>query len=126
MLKMDTSMPAASTHRDRFARAAEDIAAAERAIQQEIDRKEKIRPKAGERSKRAMQAGARAYPEPPLPAQHEPKPGGESELELKPMYDAPHYKGSEKLNGKRLLRSSRTTLRCSTQQPLGTPVEPDV
>jgi hypothetical protein len=66
MLKMDTSMPAASTHRDRFARAAEDIDAAERAIQQEIDRKEKIRPKADERSKRAMQAGARAYPEPPL------------------------------------------------------------
>jgi NAD(P)-dependent dehydrogenase (short-subunit alcohol dehydrogenase family) len=100
MLKMDTSMPAASTHRDRFARAAEDIAAAERAIQQEIDRKEKTRPKAGQKTKRAMQAGARAYPEPPLPMQHEPKPGSESELELKPMYDAPHYKGSEKLKGK--------------------------
>jgi hypothetical protein len=91
---------AASTKKDRFASAAEDVAAAERAIQQEIDRKEKSHPKAAEKSKRAMQAGARTYPEPPSPKQHEPKPGGESELELKPMYDAPHYKGSEKLKGK--------------------------
>jgi NAD(P)-dependent dehydrogenase (short-subunit alcohol dehydrogenase family) len=90
---------AASTKRDRFASGAEDVAAAERAIQEEIDRREKTRPKA-EKSKRAMQAGARAYPEPPLPEQHEPKPGAESELELRPMYHAPHYKGSEKLKGK--------------------------
>jgi hypothetical protein len=48
----------AGANKDRFARAAEDVAAAERAIQQEIDRKEKTRPKA-ENSKRAMQAGAR-------------------------------------------------------------------
>jgi hypothetical protein len=90
----------ASTKMDRFARAAEDVAAAERAIQLEIDRREKTRPKAVEKSKRAMQAGARTYPEPPLPQQHQPKPGAESELELTPMYDAPHYKGSEKLKGK--------------------------
>ena len=44
-----------------------------------------------------MQAGARLYPAPPLPDQHLLKPGLESDLELKPMYDAPHYKGSEKL-----------------------------
>jgi NAD(P)-dependent dehydrogenase (short-subunit alcohol dehydrogenase family) len=91
---------AASKKKDRFASAAENVAAAERAIQEEINRKEKTRPKAAEKSKGAMQAGARAYPEPPLPKQHEPKPGGEAELELKPMYDAPHYKGSEKLKGK--------------------------
>ena len=91
---------AASTKKDRFASAAEDVAAAERAIQKEIDRKEKTRPKTAEKSKGAMQAGARAYPEPPFPKQHEPKPGSESELQLKPMYDAPHYKGSEKLKGK--------------------------
>ena len=34
---------------------------------------------------------------PPLPNQHLKKPGNEADLELKPMYDAPHYKGSEKL-----------------------------
>lgn len=44
-----------------------------------------------------MQAGARAYPQPPLPEQHLPKPGREGDLELAPMYDAPYYKGSEKL-----------------------------
>jgi hypothetical protein len=36
---------------DRFARAAEDVAAAERAIQEEIDSKETTCSKAGERSK---------------------------------------------------------------------------
>ena len=45
-----------------------------------------------------MQAGARLYPEPPLPAQHLDKPGEEADLDLQPMYDAPHYKGSDKLN----------------------------
>jgi NAD(P)-dependent dehydrogenase (short-subunit alcohol dehydrogenase family) len=45
----------------------------------------------------AMQAGARRYPEPPMPAQHHRKPGKESALDPAPMYDAPYYKGSEKL-----------------------------
>lgn len=45
----------------------------------------------------AMQAGARVYPEPPLTKQHLTKPGKESGLKLKPMYDAPYYKGSDKL-----------------------------
>src|SRR5213078_619404 len=49
---------------------------------------------------KAMQAGARHYPEPPLPKQHLAKPGQEAELELAPMYDAPHYKGSDKLKDK--------------------------
>src|SRR6476620_3221582 len=47
-----------------------------------------------------MQAGARFYPVPPLPSQHLKKPGMESDLKLSPMYDAPHYKGSEKLLAK--------------------------
>ncbi len=48
----------------------------------------------------AMQAGARAYPEPPFPAQHQHKPGSEADLALKPMYDAPYYEGSGKLKDK--------------------------
>ena len=44
-----------------------------------------------------MQAGARIYPGPPFPAQHLKKPGREADLDLQPMYDNPHYKGSEKL-----------------------------
>ncbi len=48
----------------------------------------------------AMQAGARAYPEPPFPEQHQPKPGAESRLDPQPLYDAPFYRGSGKLEGK--------------------------
>lgn len=47
-----------------------------------------------------MQVGARRYPEPPLPRQHERKPGAESALDPPPMYDAPFYFGSSKLFGK--------------------------
>jgi hypothetical protein len=86
--------------KDRFVEAAEDAAAAERDIQQAIDRKEKARPKEKEEHNSAMQAGARRYPEPPFPKQHLGKPGKESELDLAPMYDAPHYKGSEKLDAR--------------------------
>ena len=41
-----------------------------------------------------MQAGARPYPAPPFPKQHSSKPGLEADLELKPLWDAPFYKGS--------------------------------
>src|SRR5690606_38999020 len=47
-----------------------------------------------------MQAGAREYPVPPFPKQHHPKPGMEREIEPAPLYDAPFYKGSEKLADK--------------------------
>jgi hypothetical protein len=75
---------------------AEAAARQERAIQRRIDETDKKA--AGDKKKpKAMQAGARPYPVPPLPAQHLKKPGLEADLELRPMYDAPHYKGSEKL-----------------------------
>jgi hypothetical protein len=90
---------AANAKKDRFASGAEEAAAIERAIQQQIDRKEKERKKV-KTNGGAMQAGARSYPEPPFPKQHHPKPGEESDLEPAPMYDAPNYKGSEKLKGK--------------------------
>src|SRR5437868_4646766 len=66
-------------------------------IQRKIDRTD-TRQK-GEHKKPAVQAGARKYPSPPLPKQHLKKPGLEADLELAPMYEAPHYKGSEKLAG---------------------------
>ncbi|HEY8266186.1 MAG TPA: SDR family oxidoreductase [Steroidobacteraceae bacterium] len=47
-----------------------------------------------------MQAGARHYPEPPLPRQHGKKPGVEGALKPAPLYDAPYYVGSGKLAGK--------------------------
>ena len=48
----------------------------------------------------APQTGARKYPVPPLPMQHQPKPGQEAKLDPAPMYDAPYYVGSGKLDGK--------------------------
>jgi NAD(P)-dependent dehydrogenase (short-subunit alcohol dehydrogenase family) len=96
----DTIMTRARPRKeDRFAREAEEAAASERAIQNRIDRADETRGGDKEESQ-AMQAGARRYPVPPLPGQHLAKPGLEEALELAPMYDAPHYKGSEKLAGK--------------------------
>ena len=79
-----------------FEKAAERTAEEERAIQRKVDRSEK-KSSGDSGESGAMQAGARLYPAPPLPDQHLLKPGLESDLKLKPMYDAPHYKGSEKL-----------------------------
>ncbi len=64
-------------------------------IQEEIDRKEESRPQQ-ERKSQPMQAGQREYPA-HFPKQHLKKPGLEAELEVKPMYEAPDYKGSGKL-----------------------------
>lgn len=47
-----------------------------------------------------MQAGARTYPAPPFPKQHQRKPGAESTLKPPPMYDAPYYIGSRKLENR--------------------------
>jgi NAD(P)-dependent dehydrogenase (short-subunit alcohol dehydrogenase family) len=77
-----------------FQRAAEATARRERAIQRGIERSDRHPPK---KNNGAMQAGARIYPAPPFPKQHLAKPGHEADLKLAPMYDAPHYKGSEKL-----------------------------
>ena len=49
---------------------------------------------------KASQLGARRYPEPPLPKQHLTKPGNEHQLKPRPHYDAPAYRGSDKLRGR--------------------------
>ncbi len=36
-------------------------------------------------------------PKSPMPAQHQPKPGIESRLSPRPRYQAPYYKGADKL-----------------------------
>jgi NAD(P)-dependent dehydrogenase (short-subunit alcohol dehydrogenase family) len=71
----------------------------QRDIQRDVDAKD-ARRKNGNGKDQAMQAGARRYPEPPLPAQHLKKPGKEADLALAPMYDAPYWKGSGKLEAK--------------------------
>ena len=80
-----------------FSQQAERTADQERRIQERADAAEarSFKPKQGG----AMQAGARAYPEPPLPQQHQEKPGIESAITPAPMYDAPFWKGSGKLEG---------------------------
>ena len=71
-------------------------------IQSEVDAKEspKAKKPKDEDAKPAMQAGARREPENPLPAQHQKKPGLESELHPRPRFSAPDYRGSGKLEGK--------------------------
>jgi len=90
-----------STDAGDFWSAAQRAAEQERRIQREIDAKEprSFKPSA-EADKRPMQAGARKYPAPPFPKQHLEKPGLEADLELKPLWDAPFYRGSGKLEGK--------------------------
>ena len=69
-----------------------------RDLQEEVAQTDRLRPPL--EAAKAMQAGARDYPEPPLPEQHQRKPGEEARLDPAPMYDAPFYKGSDKLRGK--------------------------
>jgi NAD(P)-dependent dehydrogenase (short-subunit alcohol dehydrogenase family) len=76
-------------------RQGEKVAEKQIRIQKEMDKIEKKQKK--KEPTKAMQAGAREYPEPPLSKQHLKKPGLEKNLSIKPMYDAPFYKGSEKL-----------------------------
>jgi NAD(P)-dependent dehydrogenase (short-subunit alcohol dehydrogenase family) len=72
----------------------------QRAIQDRVDAKPaKKSGKASTKAKRAVQAGHRREPVPPMPAQHLAKPGMEHELLEQPRYLAPDYAGSGKLEG---------------------------
>ena len=79
-----------------FRRQAEKTARQGRSIQRKVDRKSNRKHKS-ETKPHAMQAGTRTYPAPKLPGQHLQKPGRESDLKLAPMYEAPGYRGSDKL-----------------------------
>ncbi|EDQ92728.1 short-chain dehydrogenase/reductase family protein [Monosiga brevicollis MX1] len=67
-------------------------------LQKRIDRRDQASDKSGE--SQPPQTGARDYPTNPLPEQHQEKPGIESKLEPRPMFEAPFYKGSGKLQDK--------------------------
>ncbi|HWE44593.1 MAG TPA: SDR family oxidoreductase [Caulobacteraceae bacterium] len=83
-------------------RGAEQAAQEERDLQhrREASEAKSFAGKDEPKKKGAVQAGARPYPEPPFPGQHLEKTGAEADMELKPFYDAPFYKGSGKLQGK--------------------------
>ena len=70
----------------------------QRALQDEIDRKDARASGGDGGGKSATQAGARRQPE-RMPAQHIDKPGEEAELDLAPRFEAPGYVGSGKLEG---------------------------
>ncbi|HEY1053179.1 MAG TPA: SDR family oxidoreductase [Prosthecobacter sp.] len=77
----------------------------QRRIQTEQDRhdthqppKSKAQPTQGKGSPAAPGPG-HAEPAPPLPDQHLAKPGLEADMELKPQFEAAHYRGSDKLKG---------------------------
>lgn len=74
---------------------ADRAAEAQRAMQ----RQQRDAPGEKEEVEGAVQAGARRYPEPPFPKNPQDKPGDEGALDPAPMYDAPFYKGSGKLEG---------------------------
>lgn len=87
------------SHDESGAAEAARTARGQRGIQKDVAAAERRR--GGEApAEGAMQAGARPYPAPPFPPQHQAKPGRESALDPAPMYDAPYYKGSGKLEGK--------------------------
>jgi NAD(P)-dependent dehydrogenase (short-subunit alcohol dehydrogenase family) len=44
-------------------------------------------------------ASTKPHPVPPFPAQHQSKPGIESDIRPRPEYKAPEYRGSDKLGG---------------------------
>ncbi|WP_457940565.1 SDR family oxidoreductase [Mesorhizobium sp. 10J20-29] len=77
---------------------AKTAAARQRKIQATVDRNDREDGK--DEKPVAAKLGAREYPAPPFPKQHHPKPGEERLIDPAPMYDAPYYHGSGKLEGK--------------------------
>lgn len=71
-------------------------AARQRSIQEKVDKA----PSQETTGSAVPQTGARDYPAPPFPKQHLKKPGSEMALDPAPMFDAPYYVGSKKLDGK--------------------------
>jgi NAD(P)-dependent dehydrogenase (short-subunit alcohol dehydrogenase family) len=69
----------------------------QRELQREQDRKDEGK-SGGGKSSGAVQTGTREQPD-ELPAQHLEKPGLEAEMDLKPRFHAPDYRGSGKLKG---------------------------
>jgi NAD(P)-dependent dehydrogenase (short-subunit alcohol dehydrogenase family) len=57
-------------------------------------------PANGRGAKKSPPKGKLEEPMSPMPPQHQRKPGIEAKLEPRPRYEAPHYKGAEKLKDK--------------------------
>ncbi|HEX5386726.1 MAG TPA: SDR family oxidoreductase [Gemmatimonadales bacterium] len=92
---------AASGRTRRYAGAGRRTAQAERHLQQEAEQRRAGQREGGAKSKqqqsKAVEPPGRQYPTPPMPKQHQQKPGLESKLEPRPRYEAEEYRGSGKL-----------------------------
>ncbi len=86
---------------DRWQDRGESVGRKERTMQRS---QEQRRSQRKQQQKRESDSSSDTYlreePTPPFPEQHQAKPGHESELEPRPRYDAPHYRGAGKLEGK--------------------------
>ncbi|GGY88925.1 SDR family oxidoreductase [Pseudoduganella plicata] len=71
----------------------------QREIQQEQDARDANKSEGGGDEKGGVQAGTHDFPDGDFPSQHLEKPGIEADMELKPQFMAPGYKGSGKLEG---------------------------
>jgi NAD(P)-dependent dehydrogenase (short-subunit alcohol dehydrogenase family) len=81
--------------------ASRKTAAQQRSIQKAVDDKDRNKARrAPAKKKAATQAGPRRQPEPPLPKQHQRKPGSEAQLRPAPRFEAAAYRGSGKLDDK--------------------------
>jgi NAD(P)-dependent dehydrogenase (short-subunit alcohol dehydrogenase family) len=84
-------------------RAPEPAADRQRELQLQQDRKDQAKAKTpaktAAKKAKAVQAGLHEQPELPMPPQHLEKPGLEADMELKPRFYAPDYRGSGKLKG---------------------------
>ena len=84
--------------RDEHKEEGERVAERHRQIQQRQETIErKVQEEEEESENGAVQSPDRRRPEPPQPEQHQEKPGSEKELEPRPLYKAPNYRGSGKL-----------------------------
>lgn len=84
------------TARDKGRDSSEETLEKQKAIQREQDRNEKK--DSGSGDKGAVQTGTRDYPS-EIPPQRLEKPGLEADMQLKPQFLAPDYRGSGKLKG---------------------------
>ena len=81
-----------------MSRSTEAVVAKQRKIQSGQDARDARSPASNKSDKQAVQTGQRTYPA-HHPAQHLSKPGLEAELQQKPQFEAPDYRGSGKLQG---------------------------
>ncbi|TIN51124.1 MAG: SDR family NAD(P)-dependent oxidoreductase, partial [Mesorhizobium sp.] len=94
----DSATPMKSAPRTKST--SEQAASKQRSVQRKVDATDRAKSNGKSKPQGAMQAGAREYPVPPFPKQHHPKPGEEWAIEPAPLYDAPFWQGSNKLEGK--------------------------